>query len=304
MCPLCSSRKATEILKLDARELEERWDSTFGVRISRELGFESEIRLLECGSCRLQYFVPQGIAGSSKLYEQLMNLDWYYNPYKWEHRTAESQLRNGDDVLEIGCGLGHFVERLAATGRINACGIELNARAVDLAHKAGRPVLLKSVEEMGRERPQSFDVVCSFQVLEHVSRPRDFLRGCVELLRPGGRLHISVPNSAGFIRLDPEELLNSPPHHVTRWSEPVFAYLPKLFPIRLLKTRFEPLAKYHERWFAGLQANRLPEIRYLRGVAARALRLAILPLTRATGLRRFLRGHTIFVCYEKHITRS
>jgi SAM-dependent methyltransferase len=46
----------------------------------------------------------------------------------------------------------------------------------------------------------SFDAVVSFQVIEHVSAPREFLAECARVLRPGGRLILSTPNRLTFSR--------------------------------------------------------------------------------------------------------
>ena len=41
--------------------------------------------------------------------------------------------------------------------------------------------------------PGSFDVITMWQSLEHVHRPMEVLRSAYELLRPGGRIVVAVP---------------------------------------------------------------------------------------------------------------
>jgi len=172
-------------------------------------------------------------------------------------------------------------------------------KLIDDAQKLGRPVHLKNLDDMKLEQSGRFDVACSFQVLEHVSDPAGFLGGCVKLLKPGGRLLISVPNSIGFIRLADNDLLNTPPHHVTRWSKFVFESLPRYFSLELQKILYEPLAPYHISWYANLQLSRLPHVPYLTKVIHFFVLKLVLPLAGRTRFNRFLRGHTIYVHYQK-----
>ena len=52
----------------------------------------------------------------------------------------------------------------------------------------------------------------SFQVLEHVASPYDFIRGCVDSLKQGV-LILAVPSSDGFAGMAINNVLDMPPHH-------------------------------------------------------------------------------------------
>ena len=94
-------------------------------------------------------------------------------------------------LLEIGCGLGSFGQLLAA--RYEYTGLEPDPEAHEAAAERigdlGR-VLALPVEELP---PGSFDVVCAFEVLEHIEDDLTALRAWQEQLRPGGSLVLSVP---------------------------------------------------------------------------------------------------------------
>ena len=47
---------------------------------------------------------PPTLRGQSTFYEALQRYPWYYVPWKWEHEIAKSYLKDGDQVLEVGCG--------------------------------------------------------------------------------------------------------------------------------------------------------------------------------------------------------
>jgi SAM-dependent methyltransferase len=90
------------------------------------------------------------------------------------------------------------------------------------------------IEVHAQKRPAYYDVVCSFQVLEHVYDVKNFIENAIKALKPGGRLIMSVPNNEPyFLRHSKYETLNLPPHHMGLWNKEVFQNLPKLFPIAL-----------------------------------------------------------------------
>ena len=98
-------------------------------------------------------------------------------------------------ILDAGCGTGDLVASLHAEGR-GALGMDVSARAVSAA-SAAHPqcrFVQHSLEELPWPfAPASFDVVVSFEVIEHLVRPRRLLQGAREVLRPGGHLAITTP---------------------------------------------------------------------------------------------------------------
>ncbi|WP_331272753.1 class I SAM-dependent methyltransferase [Motilibacter deserti] len=97
------------------------------------------------------------------------------------------------DVLEVGCGQGAAGARLAALGRY--VGVEPDDRsyavAVERVGAAGGAVRHGSLETLAPD--ERFDLVCAFEVLEHIEDDRGALASWVDRLRPGGSLLLSVP---------------------------------------------------------------------------------------------------------------
>ena len=109
----------------------------------------------------------------------------------------------GRDVLDVGCNTGYGTLRFAPVAR-RVVGVDVSPRAIDAAQQRapeGRP---EFVLTSGLDLPftdDSFDLVTSFQVLEHVPDPLAYLREIARVTRPGGTVILATPNAA--IRLDP-----------------------------------------------------------------------------------------------------
>ena len=92
-------------------------------------------------------------------------------------------------ILDVGCGDGLFLDRLAPWGR--AEGIESDATTLSPA-AAHRRIHLGPFD--ASYRPDApFDLVLFLDVLEHLDRPDEALRRAATLLAPGGKVLVSVP---------------------------------------------------------------------------------------------------------------
>lgn len=284
---------------IDVQQLRSQWKTQWAIDLEDEMvGIES-IAWLACSRSGLEFFYPWSAAGTSRLYEKLQEYNWYYSPDKWEHRQAMIDLRGCQRVLEVGCGRGDFLAMLRDHGIADSRGIEINLSAVRSAQERGLDVSATALGDLvGHEQ---FDGVCAFQVLEHVPEPGLFLADMLRALRPGGRLIISVPCNDSFVGRDRRNLLNLPPHHMSRWSIDVFRQLPSYFPMTLQRITVEPLAAHHAQWYVYVQTTRVLPIWPIPGIAAMLLGPA---LARIHWLRQRIRGHTLYGCFVKSDDRS
>jgi glycosyltransferase involved in cell wall biosynthesis/ubiquinone/menaquinone biosynthesis C-methylase UbiE len=140
------------------------------------------------------------------------------------YHLASAYVREGDTVLDAACGLGYGAYVLHARSMaLRTMGIDSSAFAVDYARAnfgATSPKLLYELgnlpERLASLADNSIDVVVSFETLEHVVDPEKLLREFVRLLKPAGRLLMSIPNDwSGDDGKDPN------PHHlhVYTWSK-------------------------------------------------------------------------------------
>jgi SAM-dependent methyltransferase len=266
-CPLCGAASPAVWARLSARDLERIYRRAYGVRIEPLTAAHEELRLMHCAACDLKFFDP-AIAGDVAFYEALEAFDWYYTKSKPEFDLAARFVAAGDRVLEVGCGAGHFGKRLKCSRYV---GLELTPLAAHAARGAGLDVRQETLEAHAAGGA-SYDVVCFFQVLEHIPQPGAFLRHARRCLRPGGKLMVSVPAADGYIGRAPNNCLNVPPHHVTWWSDVALRNLAGLLDLELERLEHEPLADEHVDAYAHtLTWNKL----VLPGAAPRPVDLSI-----------------------------
>lgn len=252
-CPLCGSDAIRLLQRIQAEDLARLVAQSISSDAGRECAVIDVLEYLLCQTCDLRFFHP-ALTGSERFYEQLQAFEWYYPGEKPEFEFARQYLGVNDTVLEIGCGSGEFG---AQTRVAEYVGLEFSAKAAAAARTRGLTVLQEPVEVHARAKPEFYDAVCTFQVLEHVARADNFLRGCLTLLKPGGLLIVSVPSTDSFACGIPNFILDLPPHHVTRWSDRCLRGLPRLLPVDLVELWHESLQPVHLRTYIQSVLNRL-----------------------------------------------
>lgn len=95
-------------------------------------------------------------------------------------------------VFEDGCGVGMYLSRLAVNAR-QAVGLEIELERAEEAHQLNGDVVCGAGEYLPFPS-NSFDLILSHEVLEHVQDDRLAASEIIRTLRPGGRAVIFVPN--------------------------------------------------------------------------------------------------------------
>lgn len=252
-CPLCGSPSVRLLQRIRAEDLARLVAQSISSDAGRECAVIDVLEYLLCQICDLRFFHP-ALTGSERFYEQLQAFEWYYPGEKPEFEFARRYLGVNDIVLEIGCGSGEFGKQ---TNVAEYVGLEFSAKAAAAARARGLTVLQETVEVHARAKPECYDAVCTFQVLEHVAQANNFLRGCLSLLKPAGLLIVSVPSTDTFASGIPNFILDLPPHHVTRWSDRCLRGLPQLLPVDLVELWHESLQPVHVRMYIQSVLNRL-----------------------------------------------
>jgi ubiquinone biosynthesis O-methyltransferase len=106
---------------------------------------------------------------------------------------------NSLSVLDVGCGGGILVEALKIVG-YNVTGLDANAELINVAkiHAKSKNLSVNyectTIEEHAAVNAQKYDVVVSSETIEHVTEKQQFLRSCIQCLKPGGSLFITTFN--------------------------------------------------------------------------------------------------------------
>ncbi len=99
-------------------------------------------------------------------------------------------------LLDIGCGTGEFL-KIAQQNNWAVFGIEPNEIARSIANKKTNNSV-SDIEKLSNFKPQSFDVITLWHVLEHLPRLEEHISILKSLLKSNGTLIITVPNYKSY----------------------------------------------------------------------------------------------------------
>jgi SAM-dependent methyltransferase len=123
-------------------------------------------------------------------------------PWEWGRRRALllGEARPGEQVLDLGCGAGRFVAALCAAG-VDAVGVEIAEQALARARRNVPDADLRLLDPDGSIPlgHAEIDLVWCSEVLEHVPDTGALLTEARRVLKPGGRLLVTVPDH-GLVR--------------------------------------------------------------------------------------------------------
>ena len=167
-----------------------------------------------------------------------------------------------ESLLELGCGTGFVLSGLSrALPNLALSGSELHEDALDFAASRLPGVTLYQMDCRHIPFESEFDVICAFDVLEHVEEDSVALSEMFKAVKPGGGVLISVPQhawlwSAGdsfahhqrrYRRRELEVKLRGTGFHIVRVTSFVFLLLPLMAVSRVFqrdRTTYDPSAEY------------------------------------------------------------
>ncbi len=154
-------------------------------------------------------------------------------------------------VLEVGCGTGFVLQRLAAEGRYELTGLE--EHLAGLRYARARLPSVAFVQADARDLPYeaAFDAVGAFDVIEHVGEDGAVLASIHRALKPGGIVVLTVPqhkwlwsatdeqamHKRRYTRQDLSAKLVAAGFEILRCTSFVTALLPVMYLSRLAKRR-------------------------------------------------------------------
>jgi len=97
--------------------------------------------------------------------------------------------RKCQNVLEVGCGPGVFYKPWRDSN-VSWTGIDINPYWKEFGEKNQIPISNYSIDSLNGQH----DVVMAYQVIEHVEDPISFMESIMARLKPGGIIHLELPN--------------------------------------------------------------------------------------------------------------
>ena len=198
------------------------WEDLERVRENYERMIHSELRLIRLRAVSPQ---PPPVAHEPTTHEPApaptaSSLD--YSRFAERFRGTDEQIRRNmefyrpffagrDNVLDIGCGRGEFLEVMHEAG-VPARGIDLSAESVAQCRDKGMAAEVADLFPYLAAQPDGeFDGILSSQVVEHLPPERlpEMIRLCAAKMRRGGVLAVETPNPeclaifATYFYLDP-----------------------------------------------------------------------------------------------------
>jgi spore maturation protein CgeB len=179
--------------------------------------FEKQFRhgshkIVKCEECGLIFVNPQP---TEAILSQIYSKDYFkskegktegYGDYMGNEREYRVQMGYrclgwvealADDrdsrLLDVGCAAGFFLKAAAERGW-SVRGVEISEFAAGFArHEMDLDVACGTLSQAAYS-DNEFDVVTMFDVIEHCPNPKEQIRECRRLLRPGGLIFIDTPN--------------------------------------------------------------------------------------------------------------
>lgn len=130
-------------------------------------------------------------------------------------------------ILEIGCNLGYVGAVLMKQGH-EYLGIDIQEESIKKAVEYyGDNFKSISIESFSNDETNKnkFDIVCSFEVIEHVANPAGFLNTALECVKKGGKIIMSTPDGSNIPKK--QWFYDYPPIHLTLFKRKTFNKLKK-----------------------------------------------------------------------------
>lgn len=176
-----------------------------------------------------------------------------FEPYRLQNR-----------ILDVGCGSGFFLD-IAREWGWSSYGTEYGDEAVAFCRSKGLEAREGSLESVHFPAGH-FDVVTSFEVIEHLSFTRSHLEEIHRVLRPGGLLYLTTPNFNAISRRWMKEKWS-----VVAYPEHLTYFTPRTLRLAGRRAGFEVVIVYSDgvnvdrliNWYKKRKAideNELPEV--------------------------------------------
>ena len=178
--------------------------------------------LCQCQSCGLVF--SKNVPSKEDLYKFYNNygLGSYLSPLtikRYNELLDEFEsYRKTNKILDVGCGVGYFLDEAKKRGW-EVYGNELSDKAVEVCQNKNINCTLGELDA-NNFAEDSFDVITSFEVIEHMNRPKAEIAAFYKILRKGGLVYLTTPNFNSLLRFRLKSAYNiiTFPEHLTYYT--------------------------------------------------------------------------------------
>ncbi len=170
-----------------------------------------EVGLVKCKSCNFVFSERIPTLGDL--------IDYYSNNYQRtsylspitvkrynELLDGFEPFRKTGKLLDVGAGYGFFLE-IARERGWEVHGTELTEEAVEHCRGKGIKMFQGEFHDLDLD-PDSYDVIISIEVIEHINTPKDYVSTAKKILRKGGLFYLTTPNFNSILRYRLKEQYN------------------------------------------------------------------------------------------------
>ncbi len=194
-------------------------------KIKKYAHYYIEKGLLKCSSCGFVFMekIPTN--------EELLK---HYEKYAYEGNANCSPItiksynnlldqfekyRKLNRILDVGCGRGWFLIEAKKRGW-EVFGTEFSEAAIDICKSNNIPIFEGKLDSK-KFSSLEFDVITSFEVIEHINNPNEELQNIYSLLRTGGLFYCTTPNFDSILRyyLKSDYSIIDYPEHLSYYTE-------------------------------------------------------------------------------------
>lgn len=144
---------------------------------------------------------------TSEFFNKLYSGTWEINNYSREwvyeessrmafyQRIARLDFFDCDgSILDVGCGMGGLFSVMANDNRLEKFGIDFSAKAIEIIKKRVKgEFIVGDVHNLPYENSR-FDRIVCIETVEHVDSPDGLIKEMIRILKPSGKILITVPN--------------------------------------------------------------------------------------------------------------
>lgn len=212
--------------------------------------------IVQCRVCKLVYVNPRPAESElSKFYSD------EYRPYKatnTEKIFYEGPPHPSQHILDIGSGSGDFLIELHKKDKTLALyGVDFDKRAVEAGKLQGFPIFYGSIFE-AKYPAEKFNEAHMSHFLEHAPNPLETLKETNRILKPGGKLIITIPNFASLSRMTfgKHWYHLDAPRHLYHFTPRTLGTMLKKAGFKNISFKFIPSPKYFLQSYAFWRAER------------------------------------------------